>query len=79
MRCRRECERVDEFPLFPERYGGFAEAPYLCLPKIPGSFFLGGGRRRDEDIKIKVHSHIFMRFLFLCSLFNNFAFTMNRH
>ena len=37
MRCKRECEKIGEFPLFSGRWGGFAVPPYLCLPKIPGS------------------------------------------
>ena len=37
MRCKRECEKIGEFPLFSGRWGGFAETPYLYLPKTPGS------------------------------------------
>ena len=29
MRCKRECEKVGEFPLFSGRWGGFAETPYV--------------------------------------------------
>lgn len=51
MRCKRECEKVGEFPLFPERCGGFAEAPYLCLLGDP---YLLVSRPRSAVVETRV-------------------------